>query len=477
MSFQQFLTILRARYKVALYVLLGTVALVLAVSLLMPNKYVATTSVLLDVKTPDPLLGMSLAGMAMPSYMATQTDIITSERVAQSVVKMLKLDVNPQVREQWFNATEGKGQLTVWLGKLLSKKLDAKPSRESNVITISFSSEDPIFASTVANAFAQAYINTNLELKVEPARQYAVWFQERVAGLRKELEKAQANLAEYQKETGVVSTGNKGQNFENSKIFELSNQLVLNESQSADTQSKKKHTDAGDTLSEVMQNPVIVGLKGEINTLEAKLQEASRNLGKNHPQYQAMEGEIASLKQKLDAETKQIISSINTANNVNKQKGAELKATIESQKKEAIEESTHRDQITVLENDVESAQKAYDLVVQRYAESNLLSQSNQTNISILTPAAEPTDPSSPKVFLYVIISVFVGMLFGVGAALIAELLDQRVRTVESLKAATGIPLLVQFTRNLEPVGFRRWLMNFAGSIRMKFRFRKAVTVT
>lgn len=477
MSFQQFLTILRARYIVALLVMLGTVTLVIVVSLLMPNKYVATTTVLLDVKSPDPLISTSIAGMTMPSYMATQIDIITSERVAQSVVKMLKLDTNPQVREQWITATKGKGQLIVWLGKLFSRKLEAKPSRESNVITISYASEDPVFAATVANAYAQAYINTNLELKVEPARQNAQWFQERVASLRQDLEKAQGKLAEFQKQTGMVATGDKSRSFENSKIYELSNQLVLNESQSADTQSKKKHIGAGDTLFEVMQNPVIVGLKAEINSREAKLQEASRNLGKNHPEYQAMESEIASLKQKLDSETKQIVSSINTANSINMQKGSELKATIESHKKEAIQESADRDQISVLENDVESAQKAYDLVVQRYTESNLQSQSNQTNISILNPASEPTDPSSPKIVLYTIISIFVGMLLGVGAALIAELLDQRVRTVESLQAATGVPLLVQFTQTIESVSVKQRLLNFFGSIRFKSRSRKIVTVT
>jgi chain length determinant protein EpsF len=442
----------------------------------MPNKYVATTTVLLDVKSPDPLISTSLAGMTMPSYMATQIDIITSQRVAQSVVKMLKLDVNPQVRNQWLEATKGKGQMIVWLGKVFSNKLEAKPSRESNVISISYASEDPLFAATVANAYAQAYINTNLELKVEPARQNAEWFQERVAGLRQELEKAQGKLAEYQKQTGMVSTGSKTQNLENTNLFALSNQLVLNESQFADTQSKNKHIGSGDTLADVMQNPVVVSLKGQINTLEAKLQEASRNLGKNHPEYQAMESEIASLKQKLDAETKQIINSINTANTVNKQKGSELKATIESHKKEALQESAQRDQIAVLENDVESAQKAYDLVVQRYTESNLQSQSNQTNISILNPASEPSDPSSPKVVMYVIISVFVGMLLGVGAALIAELLDQRVRNVESLIAVTGVPLLMQFTQNIETISIKQKLLNFVRSIGMKFKFRKTVTV-
>lgn len=476
MSFQQFLTILQARYKVVFFVMLGIVTLVLIVSLLMPNKYVATTSVLLDVKTPDPLIGLSLAGMAMPSYMATQTEIITSERVGQSVVKLLKLDENPQIREQWLSATKGKVQLIVWLGKLLSKKLIAKPSLESNVINISFSSEDPAFASTVANAFAQAYINTNLELKVEPARQYAQWFQIRVAGLRTELESAQARLAAFQKETGMVSAGNKMPSVENTKIAELSGQLVLTEGQSADLLSKKKYIDSGDTLTDVMQNPVILNLKSELIRQEGKLQEASLNLGQNNPQYQAMESQIASLKQKMAEETRKILDSINTANSINKQKKSELKATIESQKQQVIEDLAQRDQIAVLERDVESAQRAYDTVVQHYAESNLQSQSNQTNISVLNPASVPIDPSSPRIVLYLIISVFVGMLIGVGAALVAELLDQRVRTIESLKAATGIPVLVQFTRNIEPIGLRRRMKNFAGSIRMKFRFKKAVTV-
>jgi chain length determinant protein EpsF len=442
----------------------------------LPNKYVATTSVVLDVKTPDPLIGIAFSGMAMPSYMATQTDIINSERVSQTVVRMLKLDENPQVRMQWRTATKGKGQMVPWLANLISKKLEVKPSRESNVINISYSSEDPGFAAAVANAYAQAYINTNIELKVEPARQYAQWFQERVGVLRSELEKAQSRLADYQKKTGLISSGSKGQNVGNSKIAELSNQLVISESQSAETQSKQKHIESGATLSDVMQNPIVLNLKSEINRLEAKLQEASRNLGKNHPQYQAMESEIASLKQKLNAETKQIMGSINTANNVNKQKNTELKATIETHKKEAIEESTHWDQISVLENDVESAQKAYDLVVQRYTESNLQSQSTQTNISILNPATEPLDPSSPKLFLFLFVSVFVGMLLGVGAALIAELLDQRVRNSDALKAATGLPVLIQFSQYLKPKGFKSWLKKFASIFKLNFKTRKAVTV-
>ena len=176
---------LRARARIALYVFLGTVLTTLVVSLIMPKQYTASTAVVIDVKSPDPVAGMVLPGLMTPGYMATQVDIINSDRVAQRVVKLLKLDENPTIKEQWQDATEGKGSLTVWLGNLLQKKLDVKPSRESNVININFSGADPGFAAAIANAFARAYVDVNLELKVEPARQYHVLVDELVPRHRK----------------------------------------------------------------------------------------------------------------------------------------------------------------------------------------------------------------------------------------------------------------------------------------------------
>ena len=111
---------------------------------------------MIDVKSPDPIAGIVLPGMISPGYMATQVDIISSDRVAQRVVKLLRMDESPLIKQQWADETEGKGTLIVWLANLLQKKLDVKPSRESNVINIDFSGADPAFAAAVANAFAQS---------------------------------------------------------------------------------------------------------------------------------------------------------------------------------------------------------------------------------------------------------------------------------------------------------------------------------
>ena len=440
MNLQQFLLILRARYKLVLLVLLGTVTATLGVSLVLPKQYTATTSVVIDVKSPDPVIGMMLPGMAAPGYMATQTDIIQSDRVAQKVVKLLKLDANPTVRQQWMEATKGKGKLEVWLADVLQTKLDVKPARESNVISISYKAVDPGFAAAVANAFTQAYIETNVELKVEPARQYAKWFGEQGKSLRDNLEKAQAKLSAYQQEHGIVAIDERLDN-ETAKLNELSTQLTVVQGQTSDAQSKQRSGAASDTLPEVVQNPTIGALKVELARQEAKLQELAGNLGRNHPQYQRAESEIATLKQRLDAETRHITSGFSTSRAVGRDKEAELKAAIEAQKKKLLELKHHRDEVAVLMRDVDAAHKAYEAVSQRFNQTSLESQSTQTNVSVLTPAAEPTEPSFPKPLLNTLVSVFFGTLLGVGAALVLEMFDQRIRSVDDLGGMLQLPIL------------------------------------
>ncbi len=460
MNIQQILLTLKARYKIGVLVLFLTVSAMLAYTFTSPKKYEATASVLLDMKSADPLVASDSVAATMNSYMPTQVDIIKSNRVAQKVVQQLALDKNPAIRSQWMNETKGKGQLVPWLGNLLKLGLSVKPSANSNIIEITFTSKDPAFASTLANAFAQAYIDTNLELKVEPARQYAAWFQDRVKGLRENLEKAQQKLAEYQQKTGIVITDDQQSGTDRDKIAQLSTELSMTEGKTADLQSKEMYASSAESMPDILQNPIIQSIKESLITNEAKRRELGKTLGKNNPQYLAIEEQIAALKQQLKEESQQIMDSFNTANRVNRQRETELKATIETHKQQAIKDMSQRNQIQVLKNEVKAAQDAYGMVMQHYMESNLQSQSNQTNASILTPAAEPTEPSSPKIFKNIMISVFLGMLGGIGAILAWELLDYRVRSAETLGIATGLPVMIRFTPHASSDSAREKILMF-----------------
>lgn len=439
MTLAQFLTILRARYKVALLTLLVTVATTVAVSLLLPKQYTTGAAVVVDVRSPDAVSGLMLQGMVAPGYMATQVDIINSDRVAQAVVKLLRLDESPAVKAQWTEATGGQGQLVDWLAPLLQKNLDVKPSRESNVININYTGTDPLFATAVANAFAQAYINVNLELRVAPARQFAAFFEEQTKAARDRLEKAQLTLSAYQQDNGITSTDER-LDFETAKLNETSSQLTGVQGLTTDSQSKRQNAKA-DTVAEVMQSPLINGLKADIARLEAKLLEGNINLGKNHPQTLRSEAELAALKNQLTQETRKITSSIETTYQVSKQRESQLQGALANQKARVLVLNKQRDELNVLRRDIETAQRAFELVSQRASQTNIESQTNQTNIAVLNPAVAPADPSKPKVFLNVLVSIFLGTLLGVGLALVLELVNRRVRSADDLLDALGLPVL------------------------------------
>ena len=437
MTLRQLLLIIRTRFWLIAGMLAATVVAATAVSFLLPKQYVATSAVVVDVKSPDPVAGMYLPALTMPAYMATQVDVVNSARVAQKVVKLLNLENDQKTQAAWQKATEGKGSIESWIAASLKLGLEIKPARESNVINISFKANDPGRAAAVANAFARAYIDTTVELRVEPAREYARWFEEQGKVLRNNLEAAQNRLAEYQQRKGIVSSDER-LDYETAKLNELSTQLTLVQTQLVDASSKAR---AGGALPEVAQNSLVMNLRADVARLEAKLQDSAGNFGKNHPQYQRMEAELVELKSRLAAETRYVASGLAATQAASRGKETELRAAIEKQRQRVLEIKRERGELGVLQRDVEAAQKAFDAVSQRFNQASLESQSRQTNVAVLTNASEPTSPTSPKVLINIVASIVLGALLGLAAAIGLEFLDRRVRSPDDLADLLDLPLL------------------------------------
>lgn len=435
MSFSQFLNILRARKRVVLLTLAIVVSLITAISLVWPKSYMATSSVLVDIKGADPLTGAYAPGALLPGYMATQLDVLTSKTVAVRVVDKLRMAENPTIHQQWQEATEGKGDIRFWLAELLLKKLDVKPSRESSVIEIDFSSESAQFAALVANAFAEAYIETNLELRVEPAKQTNDWFEKQLKGLRTNLEVAQKALSKYQQDKGIVAVDER-LDVENARLAELSSLVVGAQGMKVDSVSRERQMSEaggrGDAVADIANNPLIQSLKAELARSEAKLSELGARLGRNHPQFREAQAEADGIRQKLDSEIKVAGSGIANTAQMQQKRENELRGALATQKSRVLELRKQRDEMSLLTREVENAQRAYDAALQRASQTRLESQSNQTNVVLLSRAIEPLDPAKPKVLLNIILSIVIGSMLGVGLAFVRELLDRRVRDADDL---------------------------------------------
>jgi chain length determinant protein EpsF len=427
-----------------------TVALALAIGLaitqVMPKRYVATATVLLDVKSPDPINGLLMQGMMAPSYMNTQIDLIGSETVARRVVRDLRLAESPELVAKWRVATKGNGDLEAWLAESIGKDLKVDPTRDTNLLRIDFDSPDPKFAAIVANAFAKAYIDTTLDLQVAPARQYKQFFDASAQQLRDNMEATQRKLSAYQQTNGLIGS-DETLDVENARLNALMAQLVLMQSQV--TESGSRLTQArtnSDSTQEALASPLIGSLRSDLHRDSATLSQLVASMGDNHPQVVELRASMADLQARIAEETKRVFAGVQASNSVNDQRLAELQASVNQQRDKVMRMKATRDQAMVLSRDAENAQHAYDSVLTRASQMGLQSQTGQTNASLVGSASVPFRPASPNLLRNIGSALFLGILCGLLIVMLRESRDPRIRTDEQAAALLRQPLITVVPR-------------------------------
>lgn len=441
MTPRQVLAILKARWVIAASLLAVTLLTGLVVTLLTPNKYTSAASVLVDVKSPDPVAGMVLPALMSASYMATQLDLLTSDRVALRVVRSLRLAESPILRQQWEDATEGQGDYESWVIGKIRRDLAIVPSRESNVITITYTGAEPNYAAALCNAFLDAYIKTTAELRMEPARQYGELFDTLGGQLRERLEKAQARLSTFQRENNLMATDER-LDIENGRLAELSTQLTSLQALQAESSSRKAQiTRQADQTNDVLSNAVVASLKADVSRLEGKLEEAQARYGDSHPTIVETKANISALRQRIRDEIQRVSGSVGAQNNANEQRVALVKAALEEQRAKVLKLKALRDEASVMVRDVDNLQRAYDVVQSRATQATMESQTTQTNLSIIKAATAPGEPSSPNLIFNMLIAAFVGTLLALSAAIGYELFDRRVRTLDDVIEDLHLPVV------------------------------------
>ena len=438
MTAKQFLFAMRHRWWIVLASLFLVTAVAGVVTKLMPKQYTSSTSLLLDIQT-DPLMATLMPALVTPSHVATQTEVITSDRVASRAVQLLGLTSGDRNIENWRKATDGRVPIEQYYSQMLLRDLVVDPGKGGSVITIQFTGSDPVFAAKVANAFAQAYIDVSVELRVGPARDNLAFFDERLKTLRADLETAQGRLSDFQRRRGIIVTGERFDQ-ENARLSSLENALATALAESADASSRSRN--AGTDVSvDVAQSPAVQSLRVQLAAAQTKLSEISATLGPNHPKRIELESQVATLKQQISDEMRRVSGTTATANRIAGQRVGELRAMLDAQKKVVLGMRAERDEAAVLLHDVETAQRAYDAVSQRRSQVSVESQGAQAGARVLSQAIAPLYPSKPNAKKNLLGGAALGIALGMLIAAGLELLDGKVRGAADLVVPEGPPVL------------------------------------
>jgi chain length determinant protein EpsF len=315
-------------------------------------------------------------------------------------------------------------------------------SRESNLIYVSYTANDPRFAADAANAIVQAYLDTSVELRVDPAKQYFAVFDSRAKELRANLERAQTKLSTYQREKGIIATDER-LDFETQQLNQLSSQLTMLQAVSAESSSREAlaQRGSGDRLQEVVNNPNLAALRADLTRAEGRLQELTSRLGDNHPQVIEAKANISTLRGRLDIETRRVTASVGATNTVNRARDSEIRAALEAQRAKVLRMKAVRDEGANLYRDVENAQRAYDAVMTSLNQTSLESRATQGNVYTLAQATPPLKAASPNLRLNAILALVLGAGLAIASALALEALDRRIRTLEEVPQLLDVPAL------------------------------------
>lgn len=440
------LKVLRLRWLVI--ALCGALGLTLAVlyALFWPSTYQATASVVAVVQSPETLGSRTIAEQLSSDYLLTQEDILKSERVARQVVARTGLAKAPGAAER-FGWDPSSGPLDEVIARQISGGLNVASSAvNSRVIEISYLSSDPVFSAQMANAFATAFIDVNVDLQGEPARRTVAAYTRQLDAIAKQMTERQKALAAKERQLGIVSS--KGESDPDSaQLAALSSGLAGAQAQSAAAASRAR----GAALPDALSSPVVQSLQTEIARVEGQRQLLQTTLGANHPDYKQLVSQLAGLRGQLAAQQRLIRESAAAAAAQAKAAEGGLNSAVNRQRDQVIRARADQNEVSVMEQDLANLRTSYDQVAQRRAQLLVLGSNAENNISLLSKATVDTTPVAPRRLRSVLAGLILGLALGVAIVLALEFLDRRIRLSSQLETLLGIPDL----GSIRPQGHRQ----------------------
>ncbi|MFD1034548.1 GNVR domain-containing protein [Sphingomonas hankookensis] len=417
---------LRSRMMLVITVAGAIFALAVVLALVQPRKYVSTSSLLVDLTQTDQSDNTTpQSASIIDSIIGTQVSVLKSELVLDEVTRRSGLITEPNNQAAFEQAQ-----------KRIASNLNVVTDRQSNVISISFVDEDPEVAARIANLFADTFLQKQVELRVNPARVNAQWYDARTAEVRGRFEQAQQRLTDFQRANGIL--GIDRMDLEAERMKSLTAELSAAGAAAADARAKAA---GAANMPEVASALSVQGIQQQVATKAAEVAQLSKTLGPNHPQMRAAQAELSTLQGQLGSARGVQASALSGAGVAAQRREADLRARLAAQQERMLRMSSVQDQLAVLQRDVDAARQTYDTVRARFNDASIKTEVSRANTTILDRASAPLLPFKPNLILWIIGGALLGVLSGIGLALVLEILSPRVRSASGLAKATSTDVL------------------------------------
>jgi capsular exopolysaccharide synthesis family protein len=368
-------------------------------------------------------------------YLKTQLQVLQSRAVAEKAFKRLGLEEHPAFQRSDDPVA------------LLAAKLEIDTREETGIVDLSMTGREPAEAAAWVNAYAEAYVERNIDVARGRARQAINDLLERIDPVRQKLEQSQADLFRYAREEKVYEPEVQKKSYDE-RLTQLEKDFTETRLKRLELESVFEKISEIDrtggnyqVLPQVAQDEVLRALNKERIGLETDQKRLLVTYKPGHFKVKEVTSELEKLEQKIAAETDRLISAIRTEYGLILEREEDLQEAIERAKVDALDVSEKASGYTMLETETKEAKRMYDLLTARIEEVSLNAELVSNNVQLLDPAMVPLHPWRPKRLLNFALSVLLGASIGIGLVFFLEYIDNTVRSAETVERDLGLKIL------------------------------------
>ncbi len=406
-------------------------------------------------------------------HLQTQSQFLRSREVGLRVVRSLGLVDHPVFREVVAKAREVP-LMTVGLStdkeeaglpnigasvitdpeeeavfQAYLKSLDIEPIRQSQLLLVKFASPDPVLAALVANRVADAYIQAEMDMRLQMTLNANDWLSARVSELRIKLQDSERRLASQREAGNLVERGGVSQGSAGQQADELSQRIVqarVSRAQAEQLYNQVRRAALRGDVSALASAPGVARAREQLGAARQRFAAASERYGPSHPAYQEAKTDVDSAQATLDAEVQAGLATL--------RKEYQVAVATENSLQEALEQATRRtqadnrleSQVAALEQEVAANRQIYQTFLVRMTETTAAGDLDTPAARLVDRAVATTRPIKPRKILLLSAALLLGAGIGVLVALNLGRLDGALRSIEETESLLGHPVIAALPR-------------------------------
>lgn len=391
-------------------------------------------------------------------FFQTQYGLLRSRSLAERVIEGQGLDTSDTFLQTMGVALPdaGPGGIAGRAAKrrelvlrTVQENLGVSPVRGSRLVTVSFSSPSPRLSAQIANAFAENFIQSNLDRKFDSSSYARQFLEDLIAQTKTKLEDSERQLVAYATRQQIININDDSNNPGANQSLAANNLVALNgalaQARTIRVGAEEKWRQASSaplmSLPDVFQNPAIHRMIEDRATLQSQYQQNLTRYRPEFPEMLQLKAQIDELDRQINTTARGIRDSIRGQYTVAANQERSLEIQVNGLKADVLDLRDRTIQYNILQREVDTSRTLYDGLLQRYKEVGVTGGVTTNNISIVDQAEAPSKPSSPRLLLNLAIAMLLGLGLGVLAAFVLEALDESLATPDDVEAKLGVPVL------------------------------------